>query len=592
MRFSFLSVAALLITVPSPCQSQVDYSIDLRTPDHHTGTVTIRFPASADASLDVRMPIWRTGRYQLLPLPNGVRQFSATDAGGRSLRWKKVDNATWRIYGAAGRPVRVSYEIYANELGQRTRHIDDSHAYLNPQTIFLYSDRARAEESRVSLALPKGWKAFSGMEQPRPSHFVAANWDVLADSPIEAGPHQLRTFEADGRAYDLVIWGRGNHDGDRIAADLKRLVPQTQSMWRGYPYRRYLFIVHATDNVGGATEHLNSTVIQIPRYDFRPDDRYKRFLSTASHELIHTWNVKAYRPAGLVPYDYQRANLSDLLWVAEGSTDYFADHLLLRAGLIAPAAYFDSLAEAIEANTRRPGRAIQSVSEASFDEWIAPSGHRAANASVNIYSEGAVASWALDIALLQQTDGRVSYRDVHRLLHQRFDSRRLGYTAADMRAILRELTGQSWDAWWARHVEAAFVPDFDALLAPVGLRLEPPKERVAEAGWSAEANAGAMRLTQVLADGPAWKAGLEADDILVAIDGKRVDPGRFGAILGDHKPGEVVTISFFRRDQLQERPLTLGERFRTRPKVVPVANPTAAQRNLFQRWLLVPFPDS
>jgi predicted metalloprotease with PDZ domain len=584
------SFALQLAALASPSLAQVDYAIDLRAPDHHTGTVSIRFPASPGPALDVKMPIWRTGRYQLLPLPNGVRRFAATDEGGRALRWEKVDNATWRIHGAAGRPVRVSYEIYANELGQRTRHIDDSHVYLNPQTVFLYADRFRSEEARVALRLPEGWKAFSGMEQPRPSSFVAANWDVLADSPIEAGPHQLRSFAADGRSYELVIWGRGNHDGDRIAADLKRLVPQTQTMWRGYPYRRYLFIVHATDNVGGATEHLNSTVIQIPRYAFRPEEQYKQFLSTASHELIHTWNVKAYRPAGLVPYDYQRANLSDLLWVAEGSTDYFADHLLLRAGLIQPADYFNGLADSIEASRRRPGRAVQSVAEASFDEWIAPTGHRALNASVNIYSEGVIASWALDIALLQQTAGRVSYRDVHRLLHQRFDSRRVGYTAADIRAILRELTGTSWDDWWARHVERPYVPDFDALLAPVGLRLDPPKERVADAGWSAEASAGAMRLTQVLGDGPAWQAGLEADDMLVAIDGKRVDAGRFGAILNDYKPGDVVRVSFFRRDELLERRLTLGERFRTRPKVVPVASPTAAQRALFERWLLVPFP--
>jgi predicted metalloprotease with PDZ domain len=331
-------------------------------------------------------------------------------------------------------------------------------------------------------------------------------------------------------------------------------------------------------------------VIQVPRYRFRPEDRYRGFLGTASHELIHTWNVKAYRPAGLVPYDYQRANLTDLLWVAEGSTEYFSDHLLLRAGLLKPADYFDALADAIDASQRRPGRAVQSVSEASFDEWIAPSGQRATNAAVTIYSEGLIASWALDIALLQQTGGRVSYRDVHRLLHQRFDSRQRGYSASDMRAILKELTGRSWGGWWASHVEAPFSANFDALLAPVGLRIEPPKERVADAGWSAETNAGAMRLTQVRADGPAWKAGLEADDLLVAIDGKRVDEGRFAAILDDHQAGEVVTVSFFRRDQLQERKLTLGERFKTRPKVVPVASPTAAQRALFERWLLVPFP--
>ena len=582
--------AFLLAGLASPALAQVEYAIDLTDPTHHEGKVRIDFPASDGATLDVKMPVWRTGRYQILPLPNGVRGFRAEDSAGRTLRWEKIDNATWRIHGARGAKVRVRYDLFANELGLRTRHIDDSHAYLNPSAVFLYADRFRKEEARVSLSLPSGWKSFSGMEQPRPNAFVAADWDVLTDSPIEAGPHQLRTFEADGRRYELVIWGKGNHDGDRIAADLKKLVPTTQSIWKGYPYRRYLFIVHATDGASGATEHLNSTVIQLPRYRFKPEDSYLRFLGTASHELIHTWNVKAYRPAGLVPYDYQRENLTDLLWVAEGSTDYFDNHLLLRAGLMRPGQYLDNLADAIEANRRRPGRRLQSVAEASWDQWIAPSGMRATNASVDIYSEGAIASWALDIALLQQTGGRVSYRDVHRLLHQRFDSGKRGFTAADMKAILRELTGTSWDAWWGRHVDAPFAADFEALLAPVGLRLEGGGERVADAGWAAEPSGGAMRLTTVLANGPAWQAGFESDDILVAIDGKKVDEARLAAMLGEYKPGDTVEVSFFRRDELQRAKLVLGTRAKTRPKVVPVARPTAQQRALFERWLLVPFP--
>ncbi len=63
-------------------------------------------------------------------------------------------------------------------------------------------------------------------------------------------------------------------------------------------------------------------------------------------------------------------------------------------------------------------------------------------------------------------------------------------------------------------------------------------------------------------------------------------------MLSNNQPGDAVAVSFFRRDELQERKLTLGERFKTKPKVVPMARPTSAQRALFQRWLLVPFPDS
>jgi predicted metalloprotease with PDZ domain len=209
---------------------------------------------------------------------------------------------------------------------------------------------------------------------------------------------------------------------------------------------------------------------------------------------------------------------------------------------------------------------------------------------VNIYSEGAIASWALDIALLEATGGKISYRDVHQRLYQRYDSRAKGFTAADMKGTLRELTGRSWDGWWARYVDAPSDVDFATLLAPVGLRLDMGgSATLAHAGWRADPTSQATKLIGVTRDGPAWNAGFEVDDILVATEGKRVDGGRFDAILSDHKSGETVTVAFFRRDQLQERKLVLGGRPAGKASVRFVDRPTRSQKALYQRWLLIPY---
>jgi predicted metalloprotease with PDZ domain len=127
------------------------------------------------------------------------------------------------------------------------------------------------------------------------------------------------------------------------------------------------------------------------------------------------------------------------------------------------------------------------------------------------------------------------------------------------------------------------------LLAAVGLKLsaEPP---VAWAGWAAKAAPGGMQLSSVERGSPAWDAGFVPDDIIVAIDGKRVANDRFDAALSERKPGETMTVTYFRRDQLAEKRLTLGSAPKTRPSVVPVERPTAAQKALFQRWVLIPYP--
>lgn len=79
-----------------------------------------------------------------------------------------------------------------------------------------------------------------------------------------------------------------NYDAEQTVADLEKLVATGDSIWSSYPYERYVFMIHATSGAGGATEHKNSTVIQRPRYSFASRDDYLSFMSTASHEFVHT----------------------------------------------------------------------------------------------------------------------------------------------------------------------------------------------------------------------------------------------------------------------------------------------------------------
>lgn len=580
-----LAVAASFL-LAMPAAARVDYAIDLKPQaEHHTGLVSIAFPRATGPYLDVKMPAWRSGRYNILNLANGVRGFQATDAAGRPLAWTKIDKSTWRISLPQATAVKVRYEVYGNELGLRVRHIDDSHAYLNASGVFLYADRFKGEDVSVALDVPADWKSVSGMASPAPNRFTAANYDVLADSPIETGRHQRFSFTEGGRPYDVVFWGEGNYDTAKTVADLKKIVAQAPTIWSGFPFQRYLFIVHATDGVGGATEHLNSTVIQIPRDRFASRAGYLGFLSTAAHEFIHTWNVKAYRGAGLVPYDYERENYDPTLWIAEGSTEYFSPFLLLSAGIATPEEFRADFANLIGSNQRRAGTAVQSVAEASFDEWISASGDRAQNAQVNIYDQGALTSLKLDMALLDATDGRVGYREVHDQLYRRFPAAQgRGFTPADVRRILAELTGRSWDGWWATHVDRPIgQPDWNAVLAPVGLKLGGDLSPKPFAGWVGAAGVGGVRLASVERGSPAWNAGFTVDDVVVAIDGRRATPERFDALLAERRIGERVAVSYFRRDRLETKAMVIGGA-PGRPSVVPVANPTERQVALYRRW--------
>ncbi|MCH1920461.1 PDZ domain-containing protein [Shewanella sp. A3A] len=568
--------------------ADVMYNIDIDQPEHHLAKVTVSFPQTHESQLKVNLPVWRTGKYAVLPLADGVRNFVAKDEQGQPLTWQRTASGEWQVAVTAPTKVTVSYQLYANELGQRVRHIDGTHAYLDASGVMMYSPSFRHEPVQVGLKVPAGWQSYSGMAAgAEPHSFTAPNYDVLIDSPIETGISHHRRFNADGKQYDLVVWGEGNYDLEQMVADLKKVTLASQQIWQGYPFERYLFIVHATSGARGATEHINSTVIQLPRFNFREREDYLRFISTAAHEFVHTWNVKAYRPAGLVPYDFQQENMSDLLWMAEGSTSYFQNQLLLRAGIMTPKEFLEDVAKRIDRNQHTPGREQQSVAETSLNEWVAGGGDYARNHSVNIYSEGYLVSMALDHQLLEDSKLKVSYRDLQQSLYQDFRLPK-GYNAADVRELLQQLSGKDYSDWWKTNVNTPISYDFDKLLANAGLRIDAGDKQQADFGMQLASDS--LKLSWVERNGAAWQAGIAAGDELVAIDGIKVTPKSFAKRVQDFKAGDKVTISLFVNDTLQTKQLTVASAAKDKLALKAVANPSRAQKAFFKAWLGLEWP--
>jgi predicted metalloprotease with PDZ domain len=592
------SLSLALLGAAPLAHADVDYELRISNAAQHLAEVRATFPAAPGTTLDVQMPNWRTGRYQILNLANGVRVFKAVNAKGEPLAVHKTDKGTWRVDTRPGDQVTVSYELYANLLGERTRHIDDTHAYLDASGVFVYAAPFRAQPVKVRLDVPEGWQSRSGMDAGACGHcFVAPNYDVLVDSPIETGIHEFYSTVVDGRKIEVAIWGRGNYDGKKMTEDLQKIVAETGKLYANrWPFQqRYLFIVHATDNVGGATEHINSTVIQRPRWMFGKHKDYLDFLRTAAHEFFHTWNVKAYRPKEMVPYDYQNENYNPLLWIAEGNTSYFEELIVLRAGLAKRDEFLEEYAKLIEDYQHTPGRFQQSASEASFDEWIAVGGERARNASVNIYTKGQVLGLAMDIELRRQTKGAKGLEDVHRVLYAQHSVAQGGYDPAAVKAALRQVSGQDWSDWWSQYVDGTAEVPFDSLLGSVGLQylVDVPKDEEQKqqwwAGWQLREGSDPAVVNAVERNGPAWKAGVVAGDVLLAVNGIKVSAKDVSDKLALAKAGPF-RLHLFRRDELRELQLEPVLQPNGKAKVKALDKASAEQKAINAAWLGVAWP--
>ncbi len=580
----WLFAVAFIVTVRAHASdNRVKYSISFEQAVHHLAEVTVELPNHSEPSIDVQMPAWRSGRYEILDLAKQVRNFSVKDKKGKTLAWQQMDKSTWRIE-SDGKAVVINYLLYANELGDRTRHIDETHAYLDASAVFLYAPSMRHFEIEVELDTPRKWRSVSGMKRLGKHKFFAPNYDHFIDSPIETGIHSSYTFAVNERKYEAVFWSRGNYQADKIIRDLAKLDIEAAKIWGTFPFDYYVYIFHATDGPRGATEHINSTVIQRQRDKFEPRKDYINLILTAAHELVHTWNVKAYRPSGLVPYDFQHENYSKLLWVAEGTTSYFVGLIVRRANISTEKEFLEELTKSIETHLNRPGRQVQSIADASFNAWIEKTNDFTVNHGVNIYSEGALASWALDFYIRDLTEDKASLETVHKKLYQEFDANNLGFTVDDFKRVIEDVTGSSIEMFWNTYIDNTQPINFETLLSQVGLKLQlkATAQEKFDLGITFD-KTQPLLIDKVQKDSVAWKAGLTKGDRLVAIDGLRLSKDNLKLKM-DELTHKTITLHYFRRDELASLTLKPVKNLNRGLELVVIENPSEQQKLRYKLW--------
>jgi predicted metalloprotease with PDZ domain len=593
------------------------YTISMPEPHAHLYHVRVDVEGVEGNSLDVALPVWTPGSYMVRDFSRHVQRFAAS-TGSQPLEWQKLDKTTWRVATGGAERVSVSYEVYAFELTVRTSHLDGSHGYFNPATLCMAVAGRTDEPITVHVVTPEGWRVTTGLEQTDEATgtaneltgriagasffvhrhtFVAEDYDHLIDSPFECGTHRLLTFEVDGIPHEIAIWGRGNEDEAAILADTQKIVETTRELFGALPYRRYVFIVLLADGQYGGLEHRNSVSNIFPRWEFQPRRAYERFLALTAHEFYHVWNVKRIRPAPLGPFDYARENYTRQLWVAEGVTSYYDNLILQRAGLISTERYLEMIADDIKALQSQPGRGLQSLAQSSFDTWIKlyRPDENSANSSISYYLKGSLVALLLDLELRSRSEGERSLDDVMRLLFQQYERDSAGFVEDD--GFLQTVETVAASAapglrdFFEQYVAGTEELDYARGFALAGLRLawshggRENGEAPAWHGLKLKTEHGKLKVIAVRSDGPAYTAGIYANDEIIALDGVRIDEARLAARVGERKPGDTVTLSLFRRDDLLHVSLTLAPAPPDTLKIVAVEEPTDEQRALREGWL-------
>ncbi len=582
-------VIAIAIAVAAPVSAQeVSYRVTFPEPEHRWMQVEATFTA-VRAPFELRMSRSSPGRYALHEFVKNVYDLHAFDAAGREIALTRPDPYGWDV-PAPPDVVRVAYKVYGEQIDGTYVAIDTTHAHMNMPAVFIWARGLEDRPVRVTFVPPEGsrWTAATQLfATDSPWTFTAPNLQYFMDSPTELGPvweHRFTVPQPGGQgtaSFRIALHHPGTETHAREYADgVRRIAAEAATVFGEFPQYEpgsYLFLADYLPHASGdGMEHRNSTVLT-GRASLADARSRRGALATVAHELFHCWNVERIRPASLEPFDFERVNMSGELWLAEGFTSYYGSLVMQRAGLETLDETLRDLEGLVNAVVNTPARRVRSVRDASrmaafVDAARSVDPTNFAITHLSYYTWGAGVGLGLDLALRDRTDGRATLDDFMRamwLAHGKPGGPAPGlvarpYTLNDVRDRIAEVSGDRAFAeeFVSRYIEGRDAPDYARLLLRAGVVVRRQNPGRAWMGaLSFDPHAQGARLAELTAPGtPAYAAGLDRDDVIVALDDKRVAAAEdVTGALGAKKPGDVVTVRFLRRGDSVTARLTLAE---------------------------------
>jgi predicted metalloprotease with PDZ domain len=550
-----MRILFLFLLATSACFAQKNtYRISFENAEHHEANIQISFPSLEQDTLTVRMSRTSPGRYALHEFAKNVYGLKATNSKGEKLDITRPDPHSWAISGHDGQ-VNLEYILFGNRADGTYTQIDQTHAHLNIPATFMYSESLKQRPVEVifdTRHFPH-WKIATQLKQLGQNTFYAPNLYYFMDSPTEISNFDSREFEIDGQLIRFILHHPGTaQEFDEYWEKTREIVRQQKAIFGELPqfdFGKYTFLGCYMPQVSGdGMEHRNSTVLTSGTS--LADGGMKGNIGTVAHEFFHAWNVERIRPQSLEPFDFTEANMSGLLWFAEGFTSYYTGLSLARAGIITPQAYAKGLNGTFNYVWNSPARQYFNPVEMSYqapfvDAATSIDPVNRENTFISYYSYGSMLGLALDLQLRQKGQNLDAFME---LVWEKYGEPEVPYDLQDLENALAAYAGKDFaENYFGKYIYNSEMPDYEQLLAQVGLRLKKGSENAFFGASVQKDDEGFYVSSNPKKNTPAYKAGLDEGDRILTVNGTTLEAeSSWEDEFGQYKPGEQLKLEIAR----------------------------------------------
>ncbi|WP_320018688.1 hypothetical protein [Labilibaculum manganireducens] len=482
IRWLRISCIAILIAAANPVAAQsvkpvFEYIVSVPEPSSHVYHVELHTLGWDQDTVVFKMPKWMPGYYQIMDYAKSIKNITAHDDEGNKIFITSRNENSWSIGGIKNKSIILSYDIKTDKKFVANSFVDESHAYIVPENSFMYADGFLELPVSVKVEMNSKWKDIATglmVIKGHPFEFAASNFDILYDSPLLIGNlEELPAFKIKGIEHRFIGYDIGSFDKIRFMNNLKKVVESAINIIGDIPYDRYTFIGIGPGQ--GGIEHLNNTVVSFNGNKLNSEKAEHSMMNFLAHEYFHNYNVKRIRPCELGPFNYDKENRTNQLWVSEGLTVYYEYLILKRAGFGDTKTMFSDLEANINTVENNPGRFYQTLAQASYNTWEdGPFGGQGEkiNKSVSYYQKGPVVGLLLDFAIRNSTRNKKSLDDVMKLVYwEYYKNSNRGFTDAEFQQACETIAGKSLNSVFD-YIYTTKELEYNTYLNYAGLRLD------------------------------------------------------------------------------------------------------------------------
>ena len=506
----------------------IKYNIAFQNPHKHFIDFKLKTSTNGEEKIYFQLPAWRPGRYELGNFSQNIYNWRAADNNGNLLRFKKINKDKWEVECKEIKEISISYSFYANQLDAGSCYLDEKQLYINPVHCIFYIPERIDEKYEINLDIPSDYIIASSLEKNK-NTLIGNNFDEIAESPIICSnslQHDL--FSLNNINFHLWFQGPCEVNWEKVKKDFLSFTQTQINHFDSFPVDEYHFLFQITPYPSyHGVEHTKNTVILLGPGTEIMNKKYNSLLHISSHELYHTWNIKAIRPKEMYPYDYSQENYFRTGYVAEGVTTYMGDLMLHKAKVTTWQEFLITQNQNLQRHLMNYGRFNLSVADSGFDSWL--DGYKAGSPDrkVSIYADGALCMLMIDLEIINFSNGENSLSTVMNELYSDYALKLMGYSEEDFINLCEKYGGNNIKEIFNKHVYGTkdYLPTLEKKLEYVGLQLKEkvnPNLSARYFGFLAVDQENKTIIKKVEPNSEADKMGLAPEDEIIKINGEKI----------------------------------------------------------------------